>query len=156
VTPPVGPEPAAARARTRPAPRERPEPARHLRVVDERAAKRERQVRRGIVLFGLVSVVSVFVVVVLHVMVAQGQLQLDRLNRETTGAQQQYERLRLEVAQLSAPSRIATRAQQLGMVPGGPSTFVTVPDASGPAAQSTPSSSTEDYQKVKPHLETRP
>jgi cell division protein FtsL len=98
----------------------------------------------------------VFVVVVLHVMVAQGQLELDHLNRQTTVAQQQYERLRLEVAQLSAPSRIATRAQQLGMVPGGPSTFVTVPDASGPAAQSTPSNSTEDYQKVKPHLETRP
>lgn len=107
-------------------------------------------------LFGLVSVVSVFVVVALHVMVAQGQLELDRLNRRTTVEQQQYERLRLEVAQLSAPTRVATRARQLGMVPGGGSTFVTVPDASGPQSQSPPSSTTEDYQKVKSHLETRP
>lgn len=156
MTPPVGPEPASARARPRPAPHERPEPSRHLRVVDERAARRQRQVRRGIVLFGLVSVVSVFVVVALHVMVAQGQLELDRLNRRTTVEQQQYERLRLEVAQLSAPTRVATRARQLGMVPGGGSTFVTVPDASGPQSQSPPSSTTEDYQKVKSHLETRP
>ncbi|MBV8952127.1 MAG: cell division protein FtsL [Actinobacteria bacterium] len=133
------------------------EPAdRHLRVVDEKAARRERQLRVGIWVFGLVSVVSVFVVVAFHVMVAQSQLQLDRLNRQVTAQQQQYERLELQAAQLSSPDRIATRAEQLGMQPGGPSTFITVPESGASRPAQGPTSSTADYQKVKQHLGTRP
>jgi cell division protein FtsL len=112
--------------------------------------------RRGIWLFGLISVVSVFVVVAFHVMVAQSQLQLYRLTRQASVQQQRYERLRLEVASLSAPPRIAKRAEELGMQPGGPSTFLTVPDSGVSATGRNPTSSTSDYQKVKQHLGTRP
>lgn len=157
MTPPAE-EAVPARARHAAEPAHAPgEPeGRHLRVVDEKAARRERQLRRGIWLFGLVSVVSVFVVVAFHVMVAQSQLQLDRLTRQTAVQQQRYERLRLEVAQLSAPQRIAKRAEELGMQPGGPSTFITVPEAGASRPTQDPTSSTADYQKVKQHLGTRP
>jgi cell division protein FtsL len=155
MTPPPSLDGASARARPNGAPAG-PDAKRHLRVVDEQAARRQRQVRIGIWVFGLLSAVSVFVVVAFHVMVAQSQLQLDHLNRETTVEQQRYERLRLQVAQLSAPARVASRAQQLGMVPGGPSTFVTVPSSGTAPPPANPTSSTEDYQKVKPHLGTRP
>jgi cell division protein FtsL len=158
MTPPAESE--AVRARTGHAPSPAPardEPAgRHLRVVDERVARRERQMRRGIWLFGLVSVVSVFVVVAFHVVVAQSQLQLDRLTRQASQQQQQYERLRLEVAALAAPPRIAKRAEELGMQLGGPSTFITVPESGASPPQRNPTSSTADYQKVKQHLGTRP
>lgn len=144
-----------ARVRPRPSPTEEPS-GRHLRVVDERTARHRRQVRIGIWVFGVLSAVSVFVVVAFHVMVAQSQLQLDRVNRQMTVEQQRYERLRLEVATAAAPPRIAAMAQQLGMVPGGPSTFLSVPQAGAAAPPENPTSSTEDYQKVKKHLGARP
>jgi cell division protein FtsL len=166
MTPPVHGDAVTARAGHVPGPAPlRDEPAgRHLRVVDEKTARRDRQIRRGIWLFGLVSVASVFVVVAFHVMVAQSQLQLDRLTRQASLQQQRYERLRLDVAALSAPPRIAKRAEELGMKPGGLSTFITVPDSSGPTSIGSSSkgperdstSSTADYQKVKQHLGTRP
>ena len=159
MTPPADAEALRARAHQPAAPKPvtPPDaPGRHLSVVDERAARRERQIRRGIWLFGLVSVVSVFVVVAFHVMVAQSQLQLDRLTRHGTQEQQKYEQLRLQVATLSAPGVIAQRAEELGMKPGGPSTFITVPDSGTQQPKQDPTSSTADYQKVKQHLGTRP
>jgi cell division protein FtsL len=150
----------AVRARARQAPGALPlrdEPGnRHLRVVDERAARRERQMRLGIWMFGLVSVVSVFVVVALHVMVAQSQIQLDRLSQQNAKQKDRYEQLRLEVASLSAPQRITKRAAELGMQPGGPSVFITVPDSGTVPSAPETTSSTADYQKVKPHLGTQP
>ena len=114
MTPPAESE--AVRARVRHAPDPAPlreEPGgRHLRVVDERAARRERQMRRGIWLFGFVSVVSVFVVVALHVMVAQSQLQLDRLTQQTAQQKERYERLRLEVASLAAPRKCSRASRR--------------------------------------------
>ncbi len=159
MTPPAEGEALGARAHQphAPNPATTPDaPGRHLRVVDERAARRERQLRRGIWLFGLVSVVSVFVVVAFHVMVAQSQLQLDRLTRQGAQQQQKYEQLRLQVATLSAPGRIAKRAEELGMRPGGPSTFITVPESGAPHPKQDPNSATADYQKVKQRLGTRP
>jgi cell division protein FtsL len=158
VTPPPSSDGASARARPHPLGRPAPEqPARrHLRVVDQRTERQQRQMRMGIWAFGVLSAISVFVIVAFHVGVAQSQLQLDRLNREVTVQQQRYERLRLDVAQLAAPPRIAERARQLGMQPGGPSTFLTVPKTGAAPPPENPTSSTEDYQKVKKHLGARP
>jgi cell division protein FtsL len=55
--------------------------------------------------------------VVVHVLLAQSQLALDHLTTNVDTAQGNYEQARLEHAQLAAPSRIAARAQQLGLVP---------------------------------------
>jgi cell division protein FtsL len=156
VTPPS--DAAAAGVGSRPAPRPTPEEpsGRHLRVVDEHAQRQQRQMRMGIWAFGVLSAVSVFVIVAFHVGVAQSQLQLDRLNRQMTVEQQRYERLRLDVASLAAPNRIAQRAQELGMKPGGPSTFLQVPETGAAPPPQNPTSSTEDYQEVKKHLGARP
>jgi cell division protein FtsL len=61
---------------------------------------------------------AVFALVGLHVMLAQNQFQLDRLNTKAAALQAEYEQSRLQVDQLSAPARIVSTAEsKLGMVP---------------------------------------
>jgi hypothetical protein len=59
----------------------------------------------------------VLALVVVHVLLAQSQVRLDRLNAQVGSAQQAYEQALLQRAQLAAPSRIIARAGQLGLVP---------------------------------------
>jgi cell division protein FtsL len=130
-----------------------------LRVVDNEARLHTRRVRRVMwVLAGLV-VVAMFAAVTFHVQLAQGQLELDRIERETAKAREQYQQLRLQYAQQSSPAAIELRAKALGMVRAGEvPTYVAVPDAPPPSAAPDQTSTTlqEGWEKVKPHLGTQP
>jgi len=115
------PDPASTR------PLRRPDPAVvHLRVVRPPGlspARRRRRVRLVGTLVSFFVVAVVFGLVGLHVMLAQNQFRLDRLNTQAAAEQAAYERSRLKVDQLSAPDRIVGEAEsKLGMVPAGPVT----------------------------------
>ena len=130
-----------------------------LRVVDGEARLHARRVRR--IMWALVAlvVVALFAAVVFHVQLAQGQLELDRLDRQTAAAREQYQQLRLQYAQQSSPAAIEQRAKAMGMVRAGDGpTYVVVPDAPPPAVAPDQTSTTlqEGWEKVKPHLGTQP
>jgi len=125
----------SARART--APRSTPRaPTRHLRLVTPVA--RTRRLLRPAVLAAVGTVAIVFALVVVHVMLAQSQLSLDRLNNRVSTAQRRYDQALLDHAQLAAPSRVITRAAELGLVPPGqPPVAVPVTGAAIPTAART-------------------
>jgi len=114
------------------------------------------------VLFGLVGV---------HVMLAQGQFRLDRLNARSAVEEARYQRLRLEVDQLEAPQRIVATAEgRLGMVspaavryltPASALISATPPAVGRPTPVPAPPSGTlaegggpTDWAAVKPHMVT--
>jgi cell division protein FtsL len=130
-----------------------------LRVVDSEARLHARRVRRVMWFLAALVVLALFAAVVFHVQLAQGQLELDRLERETTAAQEQYQQLRLQYAQQSSPAAIEFRAKSLGLVHSSEvPTYVAVPDAPAPTASPDQTSTTlqEGWKKVKPHLGTQP
>jgi hypothetical protein len=98
--------------------------------------------------FGLV------LAVIFHVVLAQGQLELDHLSTEITRAQNQYEQRRLRVAKLSTPERVIAAAQALGLqLPPDPPVYLSVPGAPVPAGEAAqPSTTLNDWKVVKPHL----
>lgn len=145
------------------APRSTPAPARprHLAVVDPAARKRERRARLGVRLAVAAVVAAVLIVVGFHVMMAEGQLQLEGLDRATKTEQQRYEQLRLMYAQRSAPEAIVERANRLGMIPATSQRYLSAPgltakystdDGSGAKA----SNLARDWEKVKKHLVAQP
>ncbi len=92
--------------------------------------------------------------VVFHVVLAQGQLQLDGMTGKIAKAQHTYEARRLELAKMSAPERIIGEAERLGLVlPPAPPTYLTVEGAPTPASETEqPSTTLSDWKAVKPHL----
>jgi len=144
------------------APRSSPAPnrERHLAVVDPAARKRERRARMGVRLAVASVVVAVLIVVGFHVMMAEGQLQLDRLNRATAVEQERYEALRLRVANRSAPEAIIERAEDIGMVPATSKRYISAPgltpEAAAAAGTDGTSSLGRDWEKVKQHLAAQP
>jgi cell division protein FtsL len=130
-----------------------------LRVVDSQTRLHTRRVQRVVWLLGALVVVALFSAVAFHVQLAQGQLELDRLERRTAEARDRYQQLRLEYAQQSSPAAIVERANVQGMVPAGDvPTYLVVPDAptSTPAPDQTSTTLQEGWKKVKPHLGTQP
>jgi len=106
-------------------------------------------------------VCSLIAAVCFHAVVAQSQLEIDQLRREVGDQQHRYEQSRLEVAQLSSPPRIVTRAQEMGMVAAAETpTPVAVPGASAPVApassDSTATTLAESWPKVKQYLDAQP
>jgi hypothetical protein len=99
-------------------------------------------------------VVALVFAVVFHVVLAQGQLQLDGMSTKIAKAQHTYEARRLELARMSAPERIITEAERLGLVlPPEPPTYLTVPGAPTPASETEqPDTTLSDWKAVKPHL----
>jgi cell division protein FtsL len=167
-TPDVGPGKEA-----QPAP-QRPD---HLRVVEPRElspTQRRRRARFAAGVAGLFVMAALFGVVGLHIMLAQNQFRLDRLNTQAAAEQARYERLRLQVDQLESPQRIVDTAEQkLGMLLPSSVTYLT-PPAPLPTAAKTPSSADPagkgtspsttlpaagappDWATVKPHLAANP
>jgi cell division protein FtsL len=108
------------------APRSRPQPQRrapgppqrpHLRLVDPREAQLRRRARllTGILVAAVFA--GLFAIVVVRVLLAQGQVEIDRLEASIEGAQATQQDLRLTVAELEAPAQIVAAARQrLGMV----------------------------------------
>src|SRR5688572_10206405 len=109
---------AATAARPRHAPRPAPDrarPRRELRVVTraDRLAAAKRAGRARLLVGGAFVLVAVmiFAVVVAHVALAQGQFRLEQLEAETARRQSEFDRLRLQVAELETPVRIGAEAQ---------------------------------------------
>jgi hypothetical protein len=123
---------------------------------------------RAVVLFtGAGLVVSLFALAAFHAMLASGQAELDRLEQRVGDARARYESLRLDVAELEAPSRIVREAQErLGMVPPPDVTYLspsrTVADEIAQAAAADPSPPPSEaadgaaWATVKPYLSGRP
>jgi hypothetical protein len=137
------------RSRVRGGPRQGPAPDRPLRLA----------LLAGAVL----TVGTIFGAAIFHVLLVQSEFRLDRLHKETAKEEVRYEKLRLDVAQLSAPERIVDTAQQrLGMVVPPQIAYLMAPaplDSNGlgatpddPAAPSLAGG----WAEVKPHLGIRP
>ena len=106
-------------------------------------------------------VAAVLIVVGFHVVMAEGQLQLERLDRATGTEQQRYEALRLKYAAARAPKAIIKRAERLGMIPATSQRYLSAPGltAEGFATAGTGAkapSLARDWEKVKKHLVAQP
>lgn len=121
--------------RTQPLRREAlPAPRPHLRLVGDPRTKERRLT--GLVTGALVvaTFAGLFAIVAMRVLLAQGQVHIDRLTASVEAQQAVQQDLRLAVAELEAPAQIVAAARQrLGMV-----TPVTVTYLTPPAPASTP------------------
>ncbi|MGZ6884796.1 MAG: hypothetical protein ACXVJX_13075 [Acidimicrobiia bacterium] len=150
----MSPAPAAVPQRIPRRAPDAPRPARapHLRVVDDAARRRERR-RRWIVRgWALGIVLAALAGVVLHALMAEGQVRVGRLATAFSAEEQRYENARLRVAELEAPDSIARRARRLGLVPASGTRTVGVPGVT-PTPSSAPASATRAEQSVKQVLE---
>ena len=163
------PAPAPPRA-ARPSSPRKPAPApsqprRQLRVVTraERIAAARRARRARLLFAAALTTVAliIFGVVVAHVALAQGQFRLEQLEAESARRQSEFDRLRLEVAELESPVRIAAEAKnRLGMVAPPTITYLAPSDVAAqdagvvtefrePGSELTASAG---WLTVKPHL----
>jgi cell division protein FtsL len=84
------------------------------------------------------AVVTLFGVVALHVLLNQGQLQLDHLQTQEARQEARAQKLRLDLAALQSPARVVAAARdRLGMVPPAGVTYV-APGVDGPALAAPP------------------
>jgi cell division protein FtsL len=126
-------------------PAARPRRAPELRVVPD-PAPRARLVVATVVGISVLFAV-LFGLVLFHTLLVQNQQRLDRIDAQVREQQAVYQRNRLEVAQLEAPSRIVDAAtQRLHMVPP-PGTSYLVPSGTTAAAVGDPSASSNDQAK---------
>jgi cell division protein FtsL len=139
--------PARAPQRAPEAPPRRPP----LRVVgpEERAARSHRRRTRLAITGGVAFLaVSLFGVVVAHVVLTQNDFELQRLQHRSAVEEARYERLREQVAELESPARIVASAQErLGMIPPPSVKYLTPSKAD--AAPSTPAGSNAQAQKTQ-------
>ena len=145
-----------ARPRARPSrPRPSTQPARpQLRLLD--VPERARGRARSIAVLSSVAVLAVFTIVAFHALTAQSQVAVDRLERETSVAERQYERARYEHASLASPERIVRRAADLGLVPpAGPPTAIPV-EGELPTPPEGTSGTLHGWTEVKPTLVDAP
>jgi cell division protein FtsL len=148
---------APARRRVQPGrrpPNPRPVSRPALKVVPPNTLTRrgrQRRARRFGAALSVILVVAIFGVVAAHVALTQRQFQLEQLEREAAAAEAQYERLRLEVAQLESPDRVVAAAQALGMVPPASVTYLASTRATPADGGERPAPSGE-WATVKSHL----
>lgn len=116
----------------RPVPRAVPAPARRLEIVpDARVLRTRRLARLFTAIAGLAACFGLFGVVGVHVMLAQGQADVQRLQSQVQEQEDRQQRLRMDVATLEAPTRVvATAKNELGMV--APPTVVSLTPATLP------------------------
>lgn len=150
--------------RTRPI-EQQPEQRPALKVVPRRVRRR----RAGLVIG--VGVTFVFVLmlglVAFQAKLAQGQMRLDRTERQLREAETRYAQLRLEVAQLEAPTRVIEEARRLGLVRPAPEDvtyLVASADALGQVAaaggaepdQPAGTADASEWAELKPLLQAAP
>lgn len=86
--------------------------------------------RRRVAWFAVTLTVLVSVVMMaavgLHTRIAERQLEIDDLERGVRNAQEEFDVLRAQRAELRSPTRISAEASRLGMVVGSESEFVSV------------------------------
>jgi cell division protein FtsL len=123
--------------------------------------RRLRRLRLATAVLVAFVIALLFAAVGMHVVLAQNQFRLDSLNSQASAQQAQYQQLRLQVDQLSAPSRILGVAQgSLGMVPPSSVNYVTPASAtSGHAASAAttqggppPATAPAGWSTIKAHL----
>lgn len=89
--------------------------------------------RRRVAWFAVTLTVLMAVVMIgaigLHTRIAERQLHIDELERGVRTAQEEFDVLRAQRAELRSPTRLATRAAELGMVVGSESAFVPIDPA---------------------------
>ena len=104
--------------------------------------------------FGAVTVASLFALVAFHVFAVQLTFTLDRIANERTNEELRNERLRAQVATLSSPASIITRAEQLGMTNNGGFEYVQAPKAAPKRATSDQAQLAleKSWQTTKRHL----
>ena len=102
----------------------------------------------------LVTVFALVTAVVFHVVLAQNQMELDRLNDKITQEQRVYEKRRLATEMLSSPERVIHEAERLGLVlPAEPAEYLRVPNAPMPKTDDGSTGSTiADWSRTKPSL----
>jgi hypothetical protein len=123
-------------------------PPRHLQLVDTTRRARERR-RRWIVRLWAVGIVAAALVgVMVHALMAEGQLRADALARSIEREQTRYDDARLALARREAPSVIAARASRLGLVPGSGTRTLAVPGVV-PSASVASRAATAALQSVK-------
>jgi cell division protein FtsL len=150
--------------RSRPA-RQAPKPRPPLRVVTADfvpARVKRRRARLLAVAVSLLVGLGLLGIACLHVVLTQGQFELDKINARAEREQERFEQLRLEVAELESPERVVAAAQErLGMVPPPGVTYLT---PSGPVTgpqrvdrQPKPANGPPtSWAEVKPHLSSDP
>jgi cell division protein FtsL len=123
----------------------------------------DRPLRLALLASAVLTVGTIFGAAVFHVILIQSEFRLDQINKEATKEEARYEKLRLDVAQLSAPDRIVATAQQrLGMVVPPQVAYLMAPVPQSPGGQATEHddpaapSLAGGWAEVKPHLGTRP
>ena len=101
---------------------------RHLQVVEEPGrtpAQRRRRARAMLIGGAAVMMAVAFALVYLHVLLAQRQFKIDRLNTQVSQEQASYQQLRLQVAQLGSPQHVISTAEgQLGMTQPAKVTYI--------------------------------
>ncbi|MET4100505.1 hypothetical protein ABIB37_002742 [Agrococcus sp. UYP10] len=104
---------------------ERPERERHLRALPAIAPRRAPRLVHGIV--GLVGLAGIIVAQLgLSVVISEGAYQLSALQGESTALARTEQTLAEEIAVLSSPQHVAVAADELGMLAGQPSQFLTL------------------------------
>ncbi len=133
-----------------------------LRLVEGGNAPRLERLsarQRLVCLVALVGLI-LFAVVAFHVVLSQGQFRIEAMRDKIEAEQDEYSRMRLQVAQLESPARIKNEAQtRLGMV--RPDRVRALAPAQGdlpagvvtpPRAQSELGSDLASWSEIKPHL----
>src|SRR5688500_5334586 len=100
--------PAQAPARPRPAPKR----LRGISEADLAEARRRTRTRKALGAAAVAVALSLFGVVVAHVLLMQGQFEVERLQRTSAAEQAEYDRMRLEVAKRESPDVVVAVAQE--------------------------------------------
>lgn len=109
-----------------------------LRLVTPDGGARGRRITRGLTVLAAAAACAVlFGTVCTHVLLTQGQAELDSLNGRAADAAAAHQQLQVEVAELESPARIVPAARErLGMVPP-PTVVYLTPGAPQVAAPTT-------------------
>ncbi len=122
--------------------------------VAPRAAVQSFAIGRVGALLALVTVLALVTAVVFHVVLAQNQMELDRLNGQITKEQRVYEQRRLMASLLASPQHVIQEAERLGLVyPTDPAQYLYVEHAPLPKTDDGSTADTiTDWSKTKPSL----
>lgn len=105
-----------------------PAAPRHLRLVDPAEARQRRVLRAVTGLLVAAVCAGLFAIVAMRVVLAQGQVEIDRLEASVDAQTTAQQQLRLRVAELAAPAQIVAAARtRLGMVTPGVVTYLNSP-----------------------------
>jgi hypothetical protein len=108
----------------------------------------------------ILSVAAVFCLLAFHVVAVQNSFQMDRLERDRATEERRYERLREQVATLSAPEAVVANATRLGMVVAPHVEAIEAPPAAPQSTSGTgdPTADTlgKSWDEAKKHLGADP